>query len=272
MSELSISPSRSAGPLGAKGAVPSVRSLAAERGFLSYINDIRKFHSVVEFGCGLANWLRVARELGAIEIRGYDIGDIPVAARGLTAAEFCAIDLGSFIRTEKTYDLAICIEVAQTLAPAAGTSLVKTLCAAADWVLFSAAPPFQGGLDHVNENWMEKWAGLFSERGFLCYDILREKFWNDRDIPFYCRQNACLYVRRGIHTALTERRLMPTDRPPTLIHPELYLKLTNWLANNRNGATDGSNFEAEVGEYYRAVQILKFANPKLKAASVGITR
>jgi hypothetical protein len=242
------------------------RKLAAERAFLTFVNGIRSFRSVVEFGCGFASWLRVARELGATEIRGYDIPDLPFAARGLADAEFRAADLAQFISVDKVFDLAICLEVAQRLPAGAAASLVRTLCSAADWVLFSAAVPFQGGADHINENWMEYWAGLFSGNGFLCYDILREKVWYDREIPFYYRQNSCLYVRRGAHEALASLGFEPSARPPSLIHPELYLELLSWLGNNRNGATDSRVFAADVRDFHQGARVLTGAAPGATAA------
>jgi hypothetical protein len=248
------------------------RKLAAERTLLGYINQIRKFRSVVDFGCGIGNWLRVARELGATEIRGYDSPGIPLAARGLTGAEFHCADLAQTITTEKVFDLAICLEIAQWLAPGAASRLVKSLCSAADWVLFSAAVPFQGGADHVNENWMEYWAALFCGNGFLCYDILREEVWNDREIPFYYRQNVCLYVRRGADDALTSLGREPSAQVPSLIHPELYLKLVNWLANNPTATTDSRVFESDARTYYRGVQLLMDGESAIITAPASVSQ
>jgi len=255
-------PEISAGLIRANEREP-VRQLAAERTLLGFINGIRKFRSVVEFGCGLANWLRVAQELGATEIRGYDTAELPLAARGLARTEFRVADLEQFIELEKTFDLAICLEIAQQLSPRAGVKLVKTLCSAADWVLFSAGIPLQDDTGPLNENWMEYWAGLFTSNDFLSYDILRDKVWHRKEIPFYYRQNACLYVRRGAHQAL--KGFEPSPCPPSMIHPELYLKLLNWLANRRKHSPDWRVFLSDCNEFYQGAQILGGADPVVAA-------
>jgi len=241
----------------AKRATPR---LVAENAYLGFINRLHACRSVVEFGCGLATWLRVAREVGATEIHGYDTSDLPLSARGLTSAEFSSADLGKFIKLERKFDLAVCLELAQQLPARAGSTLVKTLCAASDWVLFSAAMPCQGGTGNQNENWMEYWARHFSENGFKCYDILREKFWYDAQIPFYLRQNACLYVRQDADQELSLHRLEPVVSPLSQIHPELYLKLLHWLANRRKGVTDAGAFTAELRAFYQETQVLARAD------------
>jgi methyltransferase family protein len=222
------------------------RKMAAERAMLGFVHDLRKFNSVVNFGCGLGNWLYVARELGAAETRGYDTPDIPAGARRLGMSEFFSADLTRFIPVERRFDVAICLETADQLSADAAVPLVKTLCAAADWVLFSAALPFQEGNTHAGENWMEYWAGLFSREKFLCYDILRSVFWHDRDIAFYLRQNTCLYVRRGAQNALSAHGFGSTVRPPSLIHPELFLKLMGWLSSRSAPATDSRRYEEDL--------------------------
>lgn len=206
------------------------QKLASERTFLSFISEMRALRSVVDFGCGLASWLHTAQHLGATEIRGYDDAGLPLEARGLRSQEFFPADLGRFIEPEKKFDLAICLEAAQYIPSDGAITLIRSLCSSSDWVLFSAALPYQGGIDHVSENWMEHWAGLFRENGFLCYDILRMKFWHDATIAFYYRQNACLYVRPGAHHSLDARGYEPSQCPPSLIHPELLLKFVSWRA------------------------------------------
>jgi SAM-dependent methyltransferase len=226
------------------------RKMAAERAILGFVHDLRKFKSVVDFGCGLGNWLHVARELGATETRGYDTPEIPAGARRLATTEFFAADLTRFIPVERRFDVAICLETADQLSPDAAVPLVKTLCAAADWVLFSAALPFQEGNHHAGENWMEYWAGLFSREKFLCYDILRSVFWRDRDIAFYLRQNTCLYVRKDAQDALRARGFSPTVCPPSLIHPELFLKLMSWLSNRHASSTDSRAYVEDLTSLY----------------------
>ena len=97
----------------------------------------------------------------------------------------------------ETCDLAICLEVAEHLTPAAGARLVKTLCSVAPVVLFSAAIPAQGGTNHINEQWQSHWADEFAAHGFDCFDPIRPEIWNDRDVFPWYRQNILLFVSRS---------------------------------------------------------------------------
>jgi hypothetical protein len=194
---------------------------APER-MLSFIWQFRSPASVGDFGCGSGNWLRCARAFGAKTVHGFDSHRSP--GKNLSAEEFTTVDLSEALVVKRRFDLAMSLEVGDHLPPASAPGLVRTLVAASDWVLFGAAVPFQGGAGSANENWLEFWAALFSKHDYLCYDILRLRFWHDASIPYYYRQNTCLFVKAGTDGALVKAGFRPTRRPPTLIHPEQYLK------------------------------------------------
>jgi 2-polyprenyl-3-methyl-5-hydroxy-6-metoxy-1,4-benzoquinol methylase len=65
------------------------------------------------------------------------------------------------------FDLAICLEVAEHIPTAKSRALIENLCQLAGLVLFSAAPPGQGGTGHVNEQSWDYWQRLFSAEGFV---------------------------------------------------------------------------------------------------------
>jgi F5/8 type C domain/Methyltransferase domain len=232
------------------------QQLAAPGQFLGFIAGIRTFRSVVSFGCGRAGWLHAARSFGAVEIRGYDDPGLPAEARGLRAEEFFTVDLGRPIAVGKRFDLAICVDGTETLPADAAETLARTLCGAADWVLFSASVPFQHHGQRRNELWIEYWAGLFGKMGFICYDILRMRFWHDTRIPYYYRQGACLYVRKGTQQALTAKGFQPTERPPALIHPELLLRVSD------ESPPVGYQLGAAVQDYYRAIGYVTQEKPR----------
>lgn len=68
-------------------------------------------------------------------------------------------------RLDGRFGLAYCFEVAEHLPPALGDRLVGFLATAAPVVVFSAAPPGQGGLGHINEQPLEYWAERFGRHG-----------------------------------------------------------------------------------------------------------
>jgi SAM-dependent methyltransferase len=236
------------------GLAATGQKLASQATILGFLAGIHRYRSVVDFGCGTASWLHAARQLGANEIRGYDGIDMPIEARGLKVGEFIAADLNRFVELEKTFDLAICLEGTHQVDGNSAENLVRTLCAASPWVLFGASVPYQNGERQPAERWMESWAKLFLDNGYVCYDILRKAFWHDTRVAFYYRQSACLYVRPGAHYALKARAYYPTRCPPSLIHPELFLKIASWLPNHGDVAV-------QVRALYRAAGMSAAAAP-----------
>jgi SAM-dependent methyltransferase len=67
------------------------------------------------------------------------------------------------------FDLAYCFEVAEHLSPRLGDRLVAFLSTLAPLVVFTAAPPGQGGVGHVNEQPLSYWTNRFAAHG-LEYD------------------------------------------------------------------------------------------------------
>ena len=124
----------------------------------------------------------------------------------------------------RRYDLAVCLEVAEHLSPAAATGFVDSLVAHADHILFSAAVPFQGGHHHLNEQLLSYWIAHFARHDYIPLDLFRARLWIDQSIPWWLRQNLILFVRR---TALESNPALLAEskinRPLAIIHPDLYL-------------------------------------------------
>ena len=96
---------------------------------------------------------------------------------------------------------AVCVEVAEHLAPSRGPALVEELCALAPNVLFSAAIPGQGGTHHLNERWQSYWASLFRKHGYEPFDIIRPRVWDNSSVEYWYRQNCLLYVKNALPEA-----------------------------------------------------------------------
>ena len=64
---------------------------------------------------------------------------------------------------ERKFDLAISLEVAEHLKSSSSEDFVQSLTTLAPMILFSAAIPHQGGLHHINEQWLEYWGDLFNK-------------------------------------------------------------------------------------------------------------
>jgi len=181
--------------------------------------------SVVDVGCGLGTWLSVFLENGVADVTGVD-GDYVDASRlEIPAERFVAHDLSTPLSLDRRFDLAVSLEVAEHLPADRAAVFVGSLTALAPFVLFSAAIPFQGGTNHVNEQWPEYWAALFEHRGFAAVDCVRREVWSDENVEWWYAQNTLLFVEEG--RLASPRDGGPFERTPmsqlALVHPRQYL-------------------------------------------------
>ena len=179
--------------------------------------------SVVDVGCGTGQWLRAFEEHGVGDLLGLDTGSAPDDLMAIDP-DFCrVVDLRTPPPLGRSFDLALCLEVAEHLPPSAGPRLVEYLCSLAPVALFSAAIPGQGGNDHLNEQWPSYWASLFARHGYVAVDALRPTFWENEGVAWFYRQNMLLFLRPEEQRSLVLDGLELLPAPPLpLVHPELY--------------------------------------------------
>ena len=79
-------------------------------------------------------------------------------------------------RLPQKYDVVMSMEVAEHLPEKSAKGYVRLLCECAPVVVFTAAPPGQGGTDHLNEQLMEYWVGLFKQHAFFS-DLMLVETW-----------------------------------------------------------------------------------------------
>ena len=204
--------------------------MMAQRLMLEHLARYHPFGSVADIGCGGGNWLAAAQGLGARgggRLAGFDLVPVPDEALAVARELITITDLTQPMSVEERFDLAISTEVAEHVGAEHADTFIANLCGFSDIILFSAALPYQGGIHHVNENWVEYWNRKFRRQDFVCFDIFREVFWNDTRIPYFYRQNCLLYVKGKWAAALQARGLAPTIEPRSLVHPELLLQAVN---------------------------------------------
>lgn len=153
--------------------------------------------SVVDLGCGPAAWLGVAKEHGATTVLGIDGDYVDRDRLHIDRDEFLARDLTQPVRIDRTFELAMSLEVAEHLPADRAAGFVADLCALAPVVLFGAAQPAQGGTHHINEQYLDYWTRLFEAEGYELIDCIRPEFW-EHDIAFFYSQNSALFARPGM--------------------------------------------------------------------------
>jgi hypothetical protein len=153
--------------------------------------------SAVDVGCGVGTWLKALNDMGTENILGVDGPWVRQDQLEIPPGSFMATDLSEDIPGNERFDLAMSFEVAEHLSSARAGSFVDSLTGFSDFVLFSAATPYQGGTGHINEQWPSYWINLFRERDFLALDVVRRKIWRSAEIPAHYRKNILLYVRES---------------------------------------------------------------------------
>src|SRR5919108_2535643 len=133
--------------------------------------------SVVDVGCGIGTWLAAFREHGVADVCGVDGDWVERAALEIPVERFVAADLTRPLRLDRTFDLVLSLEVAEHLPPASADTFIDSLTRLGAAIVFSAAIPLQGGVDHVNEQWPEYWVERFAARGYEAIDGLRPRIW-----------------------------------------------------------------------------------------------
>ena len=203
---------RRQGQLSAREIVPIVIEIVCPR-------------SVVDVGCGVGAWLEVFKENAVLDVVGVD-GTWARPYGLLGPNEFVERDLLQPLFLDRTFDLVISLEVAEHLPPASAEQFVKSLVGLGPTVLFSAAAPLQGGTSHLNEQWPDYWAEIFTGHGYRAVDCLRPLIWNNQRVEWYYSQNAVLFVREDHVGSIRVPRDIETrgTSPLGLIHPRNYLE------------------------------------------------
>ena len=176
-------------------------------------------NSVVDFGCGLGDWLSEFSDLGVGNILGLDGEWVPLSSIRIPKACFNVISFTSDYEVEGRFDMATCFEVAEHFTDDYSKHLLDALTKASDIVVFSAAVPGQGGYKHVNEHFQQEWIDRFSTRGYTALDLIRPRVWMHPDVSFWYQQNILVFCTDSI---IRQHNLQRFPFLSSVIHPELY--------------------------------------------------
>ncbi len=153
----------------------SGRAVTSAKRILPIVPEYVRMERVVDIGCGVGDWLATAASLGSSPILGLDGTYVPLEHLAISKDQFLATDLEEPINLQTSFELALCLEVAEHLSSGRSAGLVRDLCGLAPAVLFGAAIPGQGGVGHINEQWQSYWIKLFSAQDYEYWDVIRPR-------------------------------------------------------------------------------------------------
>jgi SAM-dependent methyltransferase len=210
-------------------------SLRSARVIAPLVVDLVHPTSIVDVGCGIGTWLSAFRESGVRQVQGFDGAYVDRTKLLIPAESFTAVDLRTPEALTGTYDLALCLEVAEHLPTAVSGRLVAALTGLAPVVLFSAAIPAQEGTAHLNEQWPAFWIAHFERLGFRAVDALRPVIRDDARVDWWYRQNILLFANDAALVASSRLAAAARAHPSGAlewVHAEVLHRYDNtrWVA------------------------------------------
>lgn len=184
---------------------------------------------VVDVGCGDGTWLKVFKEYGVKEILGVDGEYVHENTLVIPKEHFISFDLTKSLKIDKQFDLVVSLEVAEHLSPEYAEVFIDSLINLGPVILFSAAIPYQGGSNHVNEQWLDYWVERFQKKNFVAIDCIRRKTWHNKSVAFWYSQNTLIFAKLDYletNPSLKKEfeKLENTDTSwLSVVHPTLYL-------------------------------------------------
>ena len=190
------------------------------------IIELIKPKSVIDVGCGEGIWLAAFEENGIKDILGIDGDYIDRNMLAIPADRFMPIDLKKPIKLKRQFDLVVCLEVAEHLPKETAEQFVDFLTTLGPIVLFSAAIPYQGGEQHVNEQWPDYWAALFKKKDYLVFDCIRKRVWDNDKVASWYAQNILLFAEENcLSDYPCLRQELEKNKNPSIsmVHPKPYM-------------------------------------------------
>ena len=173
-----------------------VGSLQSAKEIVPLVLSFFQSRSVVDVGCGTGVWLSVFREHGIEDILGIDGDYVNLDSIRIPKNTFMAHDFTRPLTINKKFDLVVSLEVAEHIPSKFAKKFVDSLTHLGSVIMFSAAIPYQGGQNHVNEQWQDYWRVLFNEKGYEAIDFVRKRVWDNPRVEPWFAQNILLYVKK----------------------------------------------------------------------------
>lgn len=171
-------------------------AMASAQRMIKLVSAIVPVTSVLDVGCSQGSWLKVWNETGVQDITGLDGDYVNPEKLLFDKTHFIPWDLKKQFQLGRKFDLVQCLEVAEHLPDQRAAGLVADLVAHASMVVFSAAPPGQGGENHINEQPYEYWAAHFARHDYVLVDCLRPVLGKWSEVAAWYKYNSFLFVHK----------------------------------------------------------------------------
>ena len=212
--------------------------------------------SVIDVGCGVGTWLSVFQAHGVEDVWGIDGDYVDKNAIEIPKERFLTFDLKNPFRLNRQFDLVVSLEVGEHLPNECAETFVDSLTKLAPVILFSAAIPFQGGTQHVNEQWQDYWVKHFQKKGYVAIDCIRNRVWENERVEFWYAQNMLVFAKRE-YLELEGAYLLKQQFESTnifqrsIVHPSKYLEVVEkYLAETKAAQW----YAAEAEKYLAAAE------------------
>ena len=128
------------------------------------------FNSVFDLGCGIGTYLDTFLKKGCNKVLGFEYG-IEFSKNYMSKDILPFVSFGDVtkkIKINEKYDCGMSIEVAEHIPQEFSDALVDNLVDnTINVIIFTAAPPGQGGTGHINCQPKEFWIEKFEKKGWI---------------------------------------------------------------------------------------------------------
>ena len=199
------------------------------------IDVIQKYYkpdSVIDFGCGNGIFLKSWQQKGVKKILGLDVNNIDDKNLFINRENFESVNFENYKNeSSEKYGLAMSCEVAEHISEEKANDFIKNLCSFSDYILFSAAIPYQDGLNHINCQPLLYWVNKFKENGYDCYDFIRPQLFEKHEqILSWYIQNILFFVKRDVDNNFPSK----TDNPLMFYHYSRVETIIKQIKSNKN--------------------------------------
>lgn len=212
----------------------TVHNTNAASQIVPFLLNLVRPNSVIDVGCGTGTWLKIFLENGIVDVKGIEGHHLNPNSLLIPQELVELKDLEEPFALEKKFDMLISLEVAEHLQEKTAKQFVNSLAQLSDVIVFSAAIPFQGGQNHINEQPCSYWIQLFAEQGFEVSDIIRPNFWNNNKVEYWYKQNTFLFLNSNGAEKIQVKNF-PNFLASEIVHPELFNKKAIYLNKITSG-------------------------------------